>query len=145
MRDHRSETLKLDGNSLDGTKKFMTWLLLCTIAVLVATTVTACSRLTPTVVINAGIRAIRIESMENEKLAEVEPGEMVLFQNYYPSREGDSYYFVIKETQEAGVIKEDKRYISADEFRDNFVDHVLILKIDTSESNSESLIKTSEW
>lgn len=113
-------------------------------ALLAFVNITSCigSNQTQTVIINSGPNPIMIESSDAEKLGTIQPGEMLQFGRFYPTRQGGEFYFVITEILPADNRISSKWFISSEEFDSNFVDNVLILSITASNSEQRTLIRT---
>ena len=113
------------------------------LVLIVLATMTSCigSRLTPTVVVNTGQNPILIVSSEGEKIGRVEPNESVLFHYFYPTRNDGQSYFVVTEYLPGGKTQTENRYVSAEEFRSNFVNDALFLTFGTPKSVPGSVLR----
>ena len=118
------------------------WLILMMLCVMSA----SCrgSHQTKTVIINSGPRPISIESSDAEKLGTIGSGEILQFARFYPSQEGDNFYFLVTEVSPTNGSTPIKWFITRSEFEANFVEDVLILDIDTSNPDKRTLIKRAD-
>jgi hypothetical protein len=102
------------------------------------------SHQTKTVIVNSGRNPILVESSHAEKLGTIEPGEILQFARFYPSHDGDDFYFLVTEVSQDKGSAPIKWFITRSEFEANFVEDVLILNIDTSNSDNRTLIKRTD-